>query len=82
MARSQALGATPETGVLYALWRKKKTAGTAYRQTECTGCPQDSLKGNALPLFYHKRQGICTAKFFLLFSKTGMWNLKALSLKK
>ncbi|MCC8023926.1 MAG: hypothetical protein LIP16_01270 [Clostridium sp.] len=44
-------------GVLYMLWNgQNKTPGTAYRQTECTGCPQGSPKGfpgnHRLPAFY------------------------------
>ena len=35
-----------KNGVLYVLWNgQNKTPGTAYRQTECTGCPQGSPKG-------------------------------------
>ena len=39
-------------GVLYVLWNgQNKTPGTAYRQTECTGCPQGSPKGFPCPYF-------------------------------
>ena len=34
------------------LWNgQNKTPGTAYRQTECTGCPQGSPKGFPCPYF-------------------------------
>ena len=33
---------------------RNRTAGTAYRQTECTGCPQGSPKGFPCPYFTTK----------------------------
>lgn len=38
------------------LCENRKAPGTAYRQTECTGCQQGSPK-DFLPLFYHKGRG-------------------------
>ncbi len=55
-----------KNGVLYVLWNgQNKTPGTAYRQTECTGCPQGFSQRISLPLFYHKGRGIYISKLFL-----------------
>jgi hypothetical protein len=43
---------------------KNKASGTAYRQTECAGCPQ-VLPKDFLPLFYHIGRGIYSSKLFL-----------------
>ena len=42
-----------------------KTSGTAYRQTECTGCTQGSSRELSPLLFYHIGQIIYISKLFL-----------------
>ena len=52
---------------MYVLWNgQNKTPGTAYRQTECTGCPQGSPKGFPCPYFTIKgREFTYQGSFFI-----------------